>query len=564
LTVIHAQEGVGVVREGTINSIASLNEFNPLLCATEACQHLQRKLLPGFGYVDPTTARWEPAVIGSNALVTSWSQSPDGRDYTFTLRDDLTWSNGQPVTAYDVLFTLTTLAPPSTDDAPYRFGFAAPNTTTFVLTLDEPQCDLSLLSLRVIPYHPFAPDFQQIVETTVVAPTVKEQTAQWAAFLGDYNFSKIRNQPFSLDPLTTNESPYTLSSVRTGVRGEIRLDGTDGDHAYVLAATSNPVESFIRGETNYLTNFPYERVGDVASVGGGVISQPGTGVYALALNFADPTEARPFDTDSEDGQGIHPVWADRRVRQAVSLAIDVQPIIDVAFLGHGTPVRGIAPSGAWYEADDLSTPTFNRAEAERLLTEAGWRPTGNSRLRECVTCTTAPPGSRLSVRLGYREGNDPRSRTVATELSRQLLTIGFEVNLVETSGTNRQTADANLVYIEAFYPYTPESTFRQFGKMNDTIVNGTSGPNITSYSNPQVDDLLARAQAMPNCADYNQRAAFYQEAQRQIVAEDIAYIPLFAPHDLTAVARGVRGFDPLPNAPDWNITDWIVTEGGTP
>lgn len=566
LVPVGAQEGVGVVREGTTTNTQSLNEFNPLLCGSMACSALNRYLAPTFGYADPLTGRWEPAVTGSNALATGWSQSADGRDYTFALRDDLTWRDGQPVTAYDVLFTLTALFQPETETAASRFGFAAPDARTLVITQDEPQCDVvRLLSLPVVPYHPFAPDFRAVAEATITGETAQALTAAWTPQRDNYQRADMRNQPFSLDPLTTNESAYTLSGVRVGAVGEIRLDGAGGRYAYVLATTPDPLESFLRGEVNYLDDVPYQRVGDVESVGGTVVSQPGRVVYALALNFADPTEARPFDTDDEDGQGVHPVWGDRRVRQAAAHAIDVGPLVETGLYGHATPVNSLAPPDAWYVVDDLPRPAYNRTEAERLLTAAGWRATTPGSTRACVTCATAPPGSDLLLTLGYSDTSDLRARVIAEVLAGQLRAVGFEVNVVAAGGFQPQSLDATLVLLDAGYPYAPEAHFRRFRTTEDTVdANGTSGANITSYSNPRVDDLLTRAATMPNCADYSQRAAFYQDAQRQIVAEDIAYIPLLAPHDRYAVARGVRGFAPLPNAPQWNMTDWIITEGGNP
>jgi ABC-type transport system substrate-binding protein len=88
------------------------------------------------------------------------------------------------------------------------------------------------------------------------------------------------------------------------------------------------------------------------------------------------------------------------------------------------------------------------------------------------------------------------------------------------------------------------------------------GVNVGSYSNTQVDDLLEQAHTMQNCDDLRLRGAYYQDVQT-LLAQDLAYLPLFAPYNLSAVGAGVvRGYEPITYRPQWNVDTWVVNDAG--
>jgi len=554
--VLAQGEGTGVVREGTTQSVESLVQFNPLLCENFTCIRLNDFIAPRLLYVDPETVRIDDAPAGSNALVASWSTSVDGRTYTFSTRTDLTWEDGSPVTAYDALYTLGVLtagrAPSRTYYNDEGFGdiesIAAPDATTLVVERETATCEtLDLLDIPLIPYAAFDPDYPSALDEAGSPPS-------------DHDYRLVRFHPYSAQPWATSESTYTLSEARPP--DYLRLVSPDGARAYEFVPippnSGGDTAAFLREDINYNHNFPYSSVADQIAIGGTVAGGVNTFNSVIYLNLADPTEPRPWDTDEPEGQGEHPVWADERVREAAALAIDYDKLIEAGRAGYGEQSPTVVVPGAWYENQDIQPTPYDFDRARRLLEDAGWRDGNGDGVRECIQCDTAPQDTRLQITLTSEDS--VMSGLVAGDWRR----AGFDVQINGAVGLN-QTTDATLIVESVGYPYNPVTTFAPFETENDTIsLGGTNieGPNISSYSNPRVDNLLDDARTMQNCADTDLRAAYYRDAAR-LIAEDHVAIPLIAPHRVYAVGPGVQGFAPLPGAPQWNIQNWTIT-GGTP
>jgi ABC-type transport system substrate-binding protein len=355
--------GSGVIREGTTEDLLALRQFNPLLCDNFTCVRITNLMSPRLLNVDPQSVQFTGADAGSNTLVADWSISADGLSYTMTIRDDLIWSDGTPVTAYDALFSLSLVL----QDELFLFyydgdvlddvivGFSAPDENTLVMQLEQPTCEvLDLIDLPMIPAHVFDADFAGLVGDTVTAEDVASQVEQWMAVNEDYDYERVRTHPFSLNPLTTNESFFTFDEVRA--TEHLRLVSLDGQLAYEfvpIAGGNDGITRFLRRELNYEHNFPYTRTKDLLAAGATVEGGPTTAIYAIALNLADPVNPRDWDTEYEDGQGIHPVWGDIRVRRAAQLALNVPDLINRTVDGNGTPINGFAPPDAVFYNKDM-------------------------------------------------------------------------------------------------------------------------------------------------------------------------------------------------------------------
>ncbi len=539
---VGAQGGRGVIRQGTLTPIAELSTLNPLLCSNDLCRRASDMLFPALLNVDPFTELYTPAGGDDNAVVADWTIGDDSTTYTFTVRDDLTWSDGTPISAVDVLFTLAAVFDRNLDSTYYRPAFeddivalSATDAQTVTVEFASPTCQgLHLLDVPVIPAHPFNPDFT--VDYT---------------YNPDDSFRYVRSHPFDLAPVTAGD--YVLEEIRAPEFMRLTTaDGTQGYEFVPVADFSALTEAFLEGETNVLLDYPPAELPNLTGTNAQVWEDADTVVYMLALNLANPNTPRSWNTVAEDGQGIHPVFGDVRVRQAVQIGVNVDEIIAVALGGRATPVNRMPLPRAWFNAG-VTPPGYNYDAARQLLNEAGWRDTDGNGTRECRACTTAPVGTPLAINL-----QDPtasvQSSAVATLVARQLERLGFSVSI--TSGSpSEQQFDVALERVRLDNPVNASVVFSALETAQDIPGRGR---NVTSYSNADVDALLQAANT-ERCMDVDARSAVYAEVQ-SIVTDEVPYVPLLAPHTLFVVDGGIRNFQQDAPDPLLNINEWVVTD----
>lgn len=408
-------------------------------------------------------------------LAESWAVSDDNLVYTFTLRP-ATFHDGVPVTAEDVVYTMTDVLAPNHGRFQRAFNemasVAAPDPSTVVITLKRPYAPLiSLLTVFDAPVLP-----KHVYEGT--------------------------------DPLTNpaNEAPVGSGPFKfvEWVRGErVVLERHDG---YFLApalldrliyrtvpqdvARSTAIEV---GEADLLWGF-YMPTSDL----GRLEANPGVNVWkgltipALYFMFMN-TE--------------HPSLADVRVRQALMFAIDRDQIVEQAQGGLGETAGG--PFGSAYrfaygEATDYRTLyPYDPDRARALLAEAGV--------------------SDLTLRFVYDSARG--SFAAAAEIIRDNLRqvgITLDVQPVERA-----------VMVERVYGRDFDLTMQSFTSGGDPAIGyhriylsaapGTNFVNASGYGNPEVDAVLTEAAGL---ADQTARAALYGQAMA-ILAVDVPTMPIF-------------------------------------
>lgn len=555
-----AQEGSGSLVIGY-----SGGTINPLLCTTADCRRASDLLFPYLVRVDQ--GQFTPA-SGTEGLALSWEIS--GAQIVFNLRDDLRWSDGAPLTAYDVFYSYLALA---SGDFPSVFEeriapivAAAPlDATRIAFVLNDATCSaLDAANIPVIPAHVFEADFAQIADQAFNGDDLAAEYAAWQENQ-QRDFAFLRDHPFNDDPVTAG----AFHIVERRPQQYLRLAANETANGSItpLGVTFefNPdghTEPFLRGEFSLLFNIPHERRNDVRAIPDvQIFEHPSASVYYIALNFADPL--RPRSLYDENGvmqeQRPHPIFADWRVRRALQLALDVEQMIQVGYNGEATPIPANISPVSWAYNPDLQRISFNLTEAAALLDQAGWRDIGFNGTRECVTCINAVVGSSLSFGLIYPDGLEP----IAREIQRTFGTIG--VNLSTSSYSEEalidevqdQTFDAYLWRTPALYPFDPDQS-RLFSREYDVV--GEFGNN-GSYYNPQVEMLLEQARTTADC-DIDARAAIYRDLQ-VVLQDDQPFLWLYAPNVMIAAQSGVRGIDPVPGEPLWNVSSWIV-EGTQP
>lgn len=443
--------------------------------------------------------------------------SPDGTRFTFELRDDLVWSDGEPFTADDVVFTYNLMANPASGssrsglfaevkgaaevaagEADSVSGLSAPDDTTFVIETTSPDIGLVGLvgNMWILPEH----------------------------VLGDVPVDQMSDHEFFREP-TVGLGPYTFVEYRTDqyvelVANENYRDDVAIDTVYLRPVTSDVATAQLgTGEMDLVQISPadldaVESLDDVE-----VESAPGPGFIRLALN---QTQER---------------FADPRVGQAIMMAVDRQGIVDEALAGKGSTLVSSFMGDAL--PDDLNQYDYDPEAAERLLSEAGWNPSD-------------------PVELIWIPGQRDRD-TAANVVQSQLQDVGMNVTLrqVQPSELGDLTDNATFdmfLFGGGNYATEPWAVY----PINGCDQAAPQGGNLPRFCNEELDALMKQANATP---DEQERLELYRQAAR-IENEAVPYIWLYNPDSIWAYNTRLEGFIPSGDFTNgfWNAADWSISE----
>ncbi len=433
-------------------------------------------------------------------LAESVDVSEDGTVYTYTLRDGITFHDGAPLTASDVVFSYNLYA--AQEDFPflpiyteYFASVEAPDDQTVVLTLTEPipNIESQLIYLYVLPEH---------VWSGVPNPAEFENTEMIGS--GPFKMKEYRQNEFvSLDPVKDHY-----------------LQGPQIDGA-VFQTFDNPdalVQALRTGQVDMITEMPNTAVAalrndsNVQVVTGPPLSPS---VTDIILNVTEPENGPPDDGVCSG----HPALLDRNVRLALAHATDKQNIIDVVLLGLGAPGLTLIPDslGVFYN-DQIQDYAFDIDLANQILDDAGYVDSDNDGVRETAD------GRALIFRLNWPSDSVDSPR-MAELLAGTWGQIGVR--------TEQQSLDPDAltsICCPAFdfdimlwgWGSDPDPSFLLSVMTTDEITTGT---NETGYSNAEYDELFAQ-QAVT--LDKDERIGIIHRMQ-EIAHNDIPYIiPYYA------------------------------------
>jgi peptide/nickel transport system substrate-binding protein len=245
----------------------------------------------------------------------------------------------------------------------------------------------------------------------------------------------------------------------------------------------------------------------------------------------------------------NPLFTDKRVRQAISYAINKEEIISGVLLGLGKPATGPYKPGTWAYNSNVKIYNFNPQKARQLLSDAGWKDTKGTGILE-------KDGKPFIFEIVTNQGNDTRQKC-AEIIQRQLKEIGITVKIrilewaafVNDFITKRRFDAVILGWSISLDP-----------DAYDVWHSSKTAPeelNFMSYNNPAADEMLERGRST---FDQNQRKKYYDRFQ-EILAEDQPYTFLYVPEELIIISNRFRGIDPAPIGLDYNFIKWYVPQG---
>ena len=423
-------------------------------------------------------------------LAENWTVSDDGLVYTFALRDGLTFHNGDPLRAADIVYTYERTTNPD---------FASPhaNKLALVESVDTPD-DLTVVFTLGAPFAPFMAVAASRGPGRALTPIPQRAFEE----LGEeqYDQTPVGCGPFMLVPETADlSSGFELVAFEDWYAGRPYLDAIN---VTIIAEPSSRISALEAGDVDMLDIVPAIGVAQVEQNPDITLVQtPGTSWLGLAMNYARPP------------------WDNPEARMAVAKAIDRQALIDTALFGLANPAIGaIAPAFAWayVSPEEQETPqTFNLDEARALAESAG-------------LSGQAPTIMATSD-----------TQRIAEVLRNQLSEIGLDVQfeqLQQAAWNERWTAgDFDWISNGSVADADPDDGHWNFFH--------SEGPwNTHGYDNPEIDELLEATRAT---GDQEERAALFQEIQATLQA-DVPYAFLHHTIDTTGFHTDVQGYLPVP------------------
>jgi peptide/nickel transport system substrate-binding protein len=451
-------------------------------------------------------------------LAEGWDISADGRTYTFRLRHGVVWHDGAPFTADDVVFTYGLARSPQLRAQPPLAQALAGATVTKVdavtlkIELAQPYAPLlAYLSFGILPQHILA------------------SVQPGAVFDSDFNLKPIGTGPYKLDQLSPERAVMTANAAYHLAqpyiqRLEVRFFRDDG--ALMSAVRDKAVDGAFFASGVNTGDYQYLQARkdlQMASLTSGEV----TFVY--------------FNVGA-------PLFQDRRVRQALTYALDRDAIVGEALAGRGPRADSPIPDGTWAFTATMGRYGTDAGVAAALLDDAGWRP-GPGGVR-------TKGGATLSFTLSTN--NDPVRVAVAQAIAAKWKGLGVDVK-IEAGGTTTLVRDLlePRSYQAALFAYKSDADPDPYPAWHSSQAR-QSGRNISQLSDPRFDKLLEDARQMP---DQARRADLYRQFQ-ELFAQEVPAIPLYVSSAVYVQRTSVRGARPgyldNPGARFWQVQDWYV------
>lgn len=435
-------------------------------------------------------------------LAESWDISADGRQYTFKLNPKATFSDGRPVRASDVLFTLRKIMDPQSDAAQIATNFD--------------QVDLSRT---------------KVVDEHTLLVTLREALAPQ---LGSFNDVLVLPEhvygkgDFKKDYTSTavGSGPYVL--VRRDPGNEVvvqRRKDYWGDSPYIDTVTFKVI-------TSGITAWNAVRVGDVdeTMVQSDIWMREHTD--AALVKKLDFLRFYSLTYNYIGWNARNPLFADKRARRALAMCVDVKSIITNLYGGTARAVTGPFVPDQWAFNPDVPAVEYNPDAAKQIFTSLGWLDTDKDGIIDKV-------GKPFKFDMMLISGS-ASATAIAQMLQSTLKNIGVEMNIVVVDFTiaiqrTIYTSNYDAVYMSWDLPPDPDL----YPLFHSSQIP-PHGQNYVYYANREADRLIEEARREMS---QSKRAALYKQLHA-VIAGDQPYTWISQPSLKWAVNRRVKGVKP--------------------
>ena len=431
----------------------------------------------------------------------------DSKSFKVKLRDNLSFHNGAPLKARDVVYTYGSLgsedvASPHAEQFEYIENIKALNDLEIIFELKRPH----------------APFFTDLCSLGIVSEDSCKDRSQACRHetngSGPYKLSKWDKAKEALyfEPFNNwfEGEPKNNLLIRVVRDENTRMLELIGKKTDLIDSDISPINM------NELKKQSHLQVSEV----------PGLGYSYIAFNLRGP---RPEDKPGSDEYKTRLALADKRVRKAIAHAINIDQIIEKILLNTAQRVSGLTPNGHWAKDETLKSPKFDPERAAQELDEAGFKIQGPDNMRFKLVIATTTDRVRQSVAQLY------------VDFLRRI-NIDASIRVKDWSALYQDMKKGHFeVFSANWVPVTDPDLYYWVHHSASIPKDEKGGGNRHAYVNLEVDRLIDMGRST---IEPEKRKIIYQEIER-IMLDDMPYVPLWNEHRIVVQNREkVRGFIP--------------------
>ncbi|MGI8854663.1 MAG: peptide ABC transporter substrate-binding protein [Thermomicrobiales bacterium] len=492
---------------------------------------------PLASFTSKATTPDVPVLAKEILSVQNGAIAADGTSVTWKLKDGVTWSDGTPFTADDVIFTWKWIVDPktgATNISNYEIikDITAKDPMTLTITFKEP---------TAVWYLPFTG-----VNGAVLPKHVIEQCADSKGC--GYNLKPIGTGPFIVTDFKPGDSVQYKANEKFREPNAPYFAAVDLKGGGDATTAAKAVQT---GQVDYAWNIQVtpDILKQVKDAGAIIESSPAVGDERIFVNFADPS----IDVNGEKSspQSKSPFWTDKNVRQALALAVDRKSIADNLYGADAGYATNTTIPGIYKGSDFI----FDPKKANDLLDAAGWKK-GSDGIRE-------KDGKKFAItfRTSITSVRDREAQIIKSNLKD--VGIAMEIKNVDSgvffgqpdNPDNRTRFEVDLeMYTNTSSAPDMQQFFSDF--TSDKISqksNGWKGTQIMRWVNPEYDAAVAKLKTELNP---EKRIELFKQID-QILVNDYAQIPLVARLSPSAHVKGLDGVNLTSwDSELWNAAHW--------
>jgi len=533
----------------TLVTFGAPRTLNPLLAQDGASDEVVRLLFSSLVDLDLSTLDTRPG------LAQSWSVAPDGRTWTFKLRPGLRWSDGQPLTAEDVVFTWNEVMY-NPDMNQITFNLFRINGTNFAVSkVDD-------LTVQVVTPEVFAPFIEYFGGVPVLPKHAIGEAVKTGRFLSVYPINAPVQQVVGSGPYRVKQSEPGAFVLLTRNPEYWVVDKQDQRLPYfdevllVVPTNASPLEMFLDGKGDVFERARPEMYAQFKA------AEAGGKFRLLELGVGTEREFLWFNQNTGKGTNGQPLvnptklawFRNKKFRQAVACAVDRDRMVREVYAGRARPIYGfISTENQRWNNPNVPRYTYDPARARTLLAEAGLQDrNGDGTLEDAG-------GHPVEFTIYSNVGNAQREQCAGIILD-DLRKLGLKVNLQPLEFL------ALVQKINRTFDY-------------ECVLMGLAGGGVDPASQLNVlksDAVLHQwfpSQAKPATAwearldklmddqmrtlDFAERKKYFDEAQ-VILAEELPMIYTVAPFNFAAVRPNLANVRPsvlTPYRVTWNLQE---------
>ena len=475
--------------------------------------------------------------------------SKDLTSITWKLKEGLVWSDGSPVTSTDVVFTANYCMDPDGGCAQLEkfdgvVSVEAIDTLTTKVTFKEAKPN---------PYGPFMGGQSPIIQAAQFADCTGARAPECTA----ENFGPIGTGPFVVTNFKPNDVIQMVANDKFRTAGKPAFASLTFKGGGSAEASGRAVME--TGEYDYGWNLQLapDVIAKMKEGGKGTpISAFGALVERLEMNLTNPSPDLPPETRSTVAEP-HPFLSEKAVRQALSMAINRQELVDIGYGDAGRPTCNLVPAPALYASDNTGCLTQDIAGANAMLEAAGWvKGSDGVRAKNGVRLSILYQTSTNAVRQDFQAliKDSWNQIGVETELRNLDASVFFGGDPGSPDTYQKFYADVEM-YANVFDGTDPQAYLAAYRCGNEPKPSSQwQGPNINRFCDPAYDAMIDE---LARTGDLARRGELGKKMNDMLTKDSFTIVPLVDRGRVSAHANSLGGV--ILNTFDselWNVADW--------